>query len=344
MIIIRPIRESDYQVLSDIARESGPGFTSLPENPDLLRRKIERTCDALAAEPCLDGSQGYLFVAEDTDSGEVVGTCGIETAVGLNEPWYHYRIGTAVHASRELNVYNAFRTLDLCNDYTGCAEVCTLYLKPDYRQGSNGRLLSKSRFMFMAEFPERFAERVIAEMRGYSDDQGRSPFWDGLGRHFFSMEYSEADYLTGSGNKVFIAELMPKHSIYLHLLPEAAQEVIGQVHRNTEPARRMLESEGFRFEGYIDIFDAGPTVATRLHDIRSVRDSRYVKARIGAEPPDGDGLFLVSNTKLADFRCTVAPLRPESSSVQIDQRLADALQVNGGEPLRIVPLKARQSS
>ncbi|NVK40582.1 MAG: arginine N-succinyltransferase [Oceanospirillaceae bacterium] len=343
MIIIRPIRETDFDILCEIARESGAGFTSLPDNPELLGSKIQRNCDALAAEPCLDGSQGYLFVAEDTDSGEVVGTCGIETAVGLNEPWYHYRIGTVVHASRELDVYNAFRTLDLCNDYTGCAEVCTLYLQPEYRVGSNGNLLSKSRFMFMAEFPERFAERVIAEMRGFSDEQGHSPFWEGLGRHFFSMEYSQADYLTGSGNKVFIAELMPKQSIYLHLLPEAAQEVIGHVHRNTEPARRMLEAEGFRFEGYVDIFDAGPTVATRLNDIRTVRDSRYVKARVCEAPPSGDSLFLVSNTELAGFRCTVAPLWPESSSVQIDSRLAEALQVRSGDTLRIVPLKARQS-
>ncbi|MFC6670405.1 arginine N-succinyltransferase [Marinobacterium aestuariivivens] len=342
MIIIRPIRETDVEVLRTIARESGPGFTSLPDNPELLEAKIARTRKALAAEARLDGSQGYLFVAEDLATGRVVGTCGIETAVGLNEPWYHYRIGTVVHASRELDVYNAFRTLDLCNDYTGCAEVCTLYLAPDYRKGSNGNLLSKSRFMFMAEFPERFAERVIAEMRGYSDDQGRSPFWDGLGRHFFSMEYSEADYLTGSGNKVFIAELMPKHTIYQHLLPEAAQRVIGQVHRNTEPARRMLENEGFRFEGYVDIFDAGPTVATRLGDIRSVRDSRYVKARVSDTPPRGETLYLVSNTALAEFRCTVAPLLPEASSVQIGGELAEALQVGSGDPLRIVPLKARQ--
>ncbi len=342
MIIIRPIRDTDLDVLCEIARESGPGFTSLPDNRDLLEAKIARTHSTLHQEAALDGSQGYLFVMEDLASGQVVGTSGIEAAVGLNEPWYHYRIGTVVHASRELDVYNNFRTLDLCNDYTGCAEVCTLYLKPDYRKGSNGNLLSKSRFMFMAEYPERFAERVIAEMRGYSDDKGRSPFWDGLGRHFFSMEYSQADYLTGSGNKIFIAELMPKHTIYLHLLPKEAQRVIGQVHRNTEPARRMLENEGFRFEGYIDIFDAGPTVATRLNDIRCVRDSRYVKARVCDVPPKADSLYLVSNTLLEDFRCTVTALQPESSAAQISHELADALRVGNGDPLRIVPIKARQ--
>jgi arginine N-succinyltransferase len=136
---------------------------------------------------------------------------------------------------------------------------------------------------------------------------------------------------------------MPKHTIYLHLLPKDAQRVIGQVHRNTEPAKRMLENEGFRFEGYIDIFDAGPTVATRLNDIRSVRDSRYVKARISDTPCRSDHLYLISNTLLEDFRCTVAPLQPEGSAAQISHQLAEALRVSNGDPLRIVPIKARQS-
>ena len=69
----------------------------------------------------------------------------------------------------------------------------------------NGRLLSKARFLFMAEFRDLFGDKVIAEMRGMSDEQGRSPFWESLGRHFFKMEFSQADYLTGVGNKSFIA-------------------------------------------------------------------------------------------------------------------------------------------
>jgi arginine N-succinyltransferase len=35
-------------------------------------------------------------------------------------------------------------------------------------------------------------------MRGISDEQGHSPFWESLGRHFFKMEFSQADYLTES--------------------------------------------------------------------------------------------------------------------------------------------------
>src|SRR5262249_36368790 len=145
-------------------------------------------------------------------------------------------------------------TLFLTNDLTGAAELCSLFLQGEYRRDNNGSLLSKSRFLFMAEFPERFNPRVIAEMRGVSDEQGRSPFWEALGRHFFKMEFSEADYLSGIGQKSFIAELMPQHPVYTAFLDDEARAVIGQVHENTKPALAMLAGEGFRYNGYVDIF------------------------------------------------------------------------------------------
>ena len=143
-----------------------------------------------------------------------------------------------------------------------------------HRHGKNGPLLAKSRLLFIAEFAERFAPKVIAEMRGKLDADGRSPFWEGLGRHFFAMEYSTADYLTGIGQKAFVAELMPRYPVYANLLPRSARAVIGEVHDDTRAARSMLEQEGFRYEGYVDIFDAGPTLECFRDDIRAVRRSR----------------------------------------------------------------------
>ena len=343
MYYIRPIAIEDLDTLHQIAVESGPGFTSLPENTELLQKKIERSTQALARDLDRPGAQSYLFVLVDSETDQVVGTTGIEASVGLDAPWYHYRLGTVVHASRELDIHNRFNTLYLCNDYTGCSEVCTLYLKPDHRHSQNGSLLSKSRFLFMAEHPQRFSERVIAEMRGYSDEHGRSPFWEGLGRKFFAMDYSEADYLTGSGNKVFIAELMPKYTIYLHLLPEEAQQVIGRVHANTEPAKRMLENEGFRFENYVDIFDAGPTITAPLEKIRAIRESRYAKVRLidkAEETPDHIH-FLLSNTQANGFRCCLSSLYERQGIAELSREYADLLQVKNNDTIRLVELKGR---
>ncbi|GGC08884.1 arginine N-succinyltransferase [Marinobacterium zhoushanense] len=340
MFVIRPIEYRDLELLQQIAVESGPGFTSLPDNPDFLADKIRVSVEALRAPATRPGTETYLFVLEDPATGEVAGTCGIAAAVGLDTPFYHYHLSTVVHSSRELGVYNEFKTLNLCNDYTGSSELCTLYLRPQYRQSGVGTLLSKCRFLFIAEHPNRFNERVIAEMRGFTDPQHTNPFWEGLGRHFFSMDYDKADYLTGAGNKVFIAELMPKHSIYIHLLPKDAQEVIGRVHPNTEAAYKMLEMEGFRFENYIDIFDAGPTLAARQQDIRAITQSRRLRISVQQQVEmEGAQRFLIANTNTTGFRCTSALIKPNRGQVALPPEVAAALQVSDGDQVRAVALR-----
>ncbi len=120
------------------------------------------------------------------------------------------------------------------------------------------------------------------------------------------MEYSTADYLTGIGQKSFIAELMPKHPVYVNLLPEAARDAIGAVHADTLPARVMLEQEGFRYEGYVDIFDAGPTLECFRDNIHAVRQSQVLPVTLGEEDPVPDSLtddilWLVCNRSFRRF-------------------------------------------
>jgi len=340
-MLIRPIQSYDWEALWSLAQQTGPGFTSLQPNEPAVRRKLEWALASFAAkEPLAEAL--YLFVLEDLSNNQIVGLCGIESAVGLHDPWYNYRVGTLVHASRELQVYNPMHTLTLSNDHTGHSEVCTLFLDPDYRHGKNGSLLSKSRFMFMAEYPQCFNENVIAEMRGYVDAQGISPFWEGLGRHFFTMDFSQADQLSGQ-NKVFIAELMPRNPIYTNLLPQDARDVIGLTHDNTTPARRLLENEGFRYTGYIDIFDGGPLLEARIKDIRVVRDSRYYKVNIAEQQPQGE-LFLIANTLLRDFRCCLtAIIQKDNQIITLTPAIAKALRVKAGDALRVVPLSSPRS-
>ncbi len=194
--------------------------------------------------------------------------------------------------------------------------------------------------------PSCFAPKVIAELRGRLDADGRSPFWEGLGRHFFAMEYSRADYLTGIGQKAFIAELMPRHPVYTTLLPETARAVIGEVHADSQPARAMLEAEGFRYEGYVDIFDAGPTLECFRDNIRAVRQSQAFAVKIGdddlvPDSPADDVLWLVANRRFEQFRAVLvtAPVRP--ARFPLLPHAAAALGVGDGETVRAVPLSAR---
>jgi arginine N-succinyltransferase len=336
MIIVRPIKKSDLKALHRIAVESGHGFTSLPVNEPLLQRRINHAEESFCKKVSQAGNEGYLFVMEDTETGEVVGTSGIEAAVGLEDAFYHYHLGKVVHSSRELNIYNTVETLSLCNDYTGASEICTLFLSASHRKNSNGRFLSRFRFLFIAEHKERFSDTLIAEMRGVSDNKGRSPFWNWLEEHFFSMDFPTADYLTGIGKKEFIAELMPKYPIYVNLLSKEAQDVINKVHPQTIPALRLLEAEGFARRGYVDIFDAGPTVESHINSIKTVNKSKRFQVMIG-EVQSTDN-YIICNSEIENFRAIQSPLSLSDTAkqVMITQKVADALMVNEGDWVRIV--------
>ncbi|GGP19098.1 arginine N-succinyltransferase [Silvimonas iriomotensis] len=334
---IRFLRHSDFHRLFDLANKAGVGVTTLQPNAERLQSRIAASMAAVAGEPRL-GDASYFFALEDETTGQLVGTSGIESAVGMRDTWYNYRVGLTVHTSRELDIYKQLTTLFLSSDLTGSSELCSLFLLPEHRGNGNGGLLSKSRFLFMAEFPHRFAERVIAEMRGVSDDAGRSPFWESLGRHFFKMDFARADFLSYVGNKSFIAELMPSYPIYTCLLSEEAQAAVAEVHPATRPARKLLETEGFRYRGYVDIFDAGPSLESALHDIRAVRDSQVYKAlAVKAQPQEGES-WLVSNRKLQDFRCVLAMTHPLDGALPLTDDVLQRLEIADGDSVRAVRL------
>jgi len=339
MLIIRPIRSSDFDALYQIAVESGHGFTSLPVNNELLQKKIARSEASFQKDVERPFDEGYLMVLEDTDTGDVVGTCALEAAVGMEDAFYHYRLGTEVYHSEQIHVRNEVETLTLCHDYTGAAELCTLFLRDSYRRDNNGRMLSRSRFLFLAQHAARFGETVIAEMRGVSDESGHSPFYGWLQKHFLGIDFVEADYLSGLGQKAFMAEMMPRNPVYVCLLPEEAQKVIGEVHTNTRPAISLLQAEGFRCRGYVDIFDGGPTVECNLADIRSVRESRLLTVTIG-EMPASDSSYILSNTKLADYRASSADLllSDNDDKVILSPELAAGLMVSEGEQVRVLAM------
>ena len=349
MFYIRPIARDDVTSVLALSERTGTGLTTLPANRDRLASRIERSLASFAgtaerADEC------YMFVLVDGRSGNatgdpdrIVGISAIEAAVGLTEPFYNFHVGTLVHASRALDVYTVAPTLFLANDHTGHTELCSLFLDQGFRQGKNGVLLAKSRLLFIAEFAKLFSPKIIAELRGRLTPDGKSPFWEGLGRQFYAMEYSTADYLTGIGQKSFIAELMPKHPVYVNLLPADARNAIGVVHADTVPARSMLEQEGFRYEGYVDIFDAGPTVECFRDDIHAVRQSQVLPVTLEEEDPVPDSLtddvlWLVANRSLQDFRVLVVAAPARADRFPLKPYAASTLGVTEGDTVRAVPL------
>ncbi|HEX4883738.1 MAG TPA: arginine N-succinyltransferase [Casimicrobiaceae bacterium] len=345
MYSVRPIARDDLGSVLALSERTGRGLTTLPANSERLADRIERSIASFDGSAAL-ADQFYMFALVEAATGQVAGISAIAAAVGLKEPWYNFRVGTLVHASSALGVYTAVPTLFLANDHTGHTELASLFVDHAHRHGRNGPLVAKSRLLFIAEFAARFAPKVIAELRGRLDADGRSPFWEGLGRHFFAMEYTTADYLTGIGQKAFIAELMPRHPVYVNLLAADARAAIGEVHDDTLPARAMLEQEGFRYEGYVDIFDAGPTVECYRDNIHAVRQSKLLAVQIGADDPVLDGPaddvpWLVANRRFDDWRAILASAPARADRMPLMPHAAAALRVQEGDVVRAVPLSPR---
>ncbi len=189
----------------------------------------------------------------------------------------------------------------------------------------------------MASHPERFADSVVTEIVGYSDENGDSPFWDAIGRNFFDLNYAEAERLCGLKSRTFLAELMPHYPIYVPLLPDAAQEAMGQVHPRAQITFDILMREGFETDHYIDIFDGGPTLHARTSSIRSIAQSRVVPVRIDDGAGPGGRQYLVCNGQLQDFRAVVAELDwVPGQPVSLSREVAEALGVGEGSSIRLV--------
>ncbi len=338
MIVIRPAATSDIDAIVDLARRAGVGLTNLPKDTALLTKRINHSVASFKSIPEHPGGETYLFVMEDLHARKIVGTSGLFGKVGGFQPFYEYKIDTTIFESKAINVRKEIPILSLHQTHDGPAEVGSLFLHPDARGHGNGRFLQLCRFLFMAEFAQAFESTVISEFRGVLDEHGHSPFWNALGFHFFGIGFAEADRLSVI-NKKFIADLMPKHPIYIPLLPLPAREVIAKSHPESERAVKNLEAEGFRFAGMVDIFDAGPVYSCPRDEIRTVKLSRRATIASVSEHPIDSPCYMICTTT-PDFRATRTTLTQSQERLTIPSSTARALNLRTGDPVRFVEFDA----
>jgi arginine N-succinyltransferase len=267
------------------------------------------------------------------------GTCQIFSQVGQKWPFYSYRMGVLTQHSVELDRTFRAEMLNLSTDLEGASEVGGLFLHPGERAGGLGMLIARSRYLFIRNHRARFADRCLAELRGVIDEAGGSPFWDGVAGKFFGMNFQAADEFNATHGNQFIADLMPKHPVYIAMLTEAARSVIGVPHPSGRAAMRMLENEGFAWEKFVDIFDGGPTMTVRTDQIRSIREAsdltvRAVDDQLG-EDKGGDKQLLACG-RLADFRAAYGWTRAHADGVAIDPGAAGLLGVEPGMTITAV--------
>jgi arginine N-succinyltransferase len=344
--VIRAATLRDLDAIDRLAHMAQMGMTSLPRDRASLQRKLILSHKAFHEPVKSPNGELYLFVLEHLITHEVVGTCKLLSRAGIHDPVISFQIEKNTRTSPSADKTVTSTLLHPKIQFNGPSEIGGLFVDDQHRDKGLGRMVSLSRFLFLAMHRERFASHIMAEMRGVIDSEGQSPFWSALGQQLFHMDFRQADYMAGLG-KQFVMDLLPHFPIYTDLLPASARVVIGETHVDTVPALRLLKQEGFLQTDLIDVFDAGPKVIAEVDAIRTVQETRTAtisaivsevdRILVEGTRPD-EPLFLMSNGKLDEFRTCMGNLDVDGAAIKISRAFADALHVKVGDPVWFSPL------
>jgi len=302
MFSVRPISAEDFEDLKSLAKILGQAG-NLPQDPKKLKSRIELACASFES-PNSDRSQNvYSFVLVDHDRNKVIGTSSIYAKRGTAKaPYTFLRVFYKEHEDSSTGLSFRHQLLSFEFNTDGPSMIGGLVLDPHYRKhpGGLGRLLSYSRFMYMAQYPERFENGVIAELLPPFNEDGSNELWEAFGARFTGLSYAEADQLSRT-NKKFITNLFPKHPIYTCLFSEKTRSVIGQAGQSSKAAQRLLEKIGFKDLQMVDPFDGGPYMGASLKDISFFKTRRRVRLDRGVVKAPERGLLAFFEGQ--NFRC-----------------------------------------
>ena len=328
--VMRAAGPEDFEGFRQLRAIAGAGFTSLMLDDAGIAKRLELSQQSFAAQTSSPGKERYFIALEHVESGQLAGCCGVKATIGETPPFFNFRLITEAQYSAVANRRFDMQVLIGVNDFTGCTEVGSLFVRPEHRAHGVGRALAQCRYMLMAAAPQRFHEQVVSELRGVVWPEGVSPFWEALGRHFFHMDFADADKLSATTDNQFILDLTPQHPIYVDLLPKEARDVIGKCHVDGEGARKLLEWEGFSFSNVVDIFDGGPLVSARRDQIRTLRESKRAKVEPAAAG-EGGPRALIATPHINTFRCVSARASVSNGIAKIDAATLAALNLRAGD-------------
>jgi arginine N-succinyltransferase len=276
MFIIRDARRSDLKGLSRLAAMLNT--VNLPNEKGALEEVLETAARSFAGTIDNPRDRQYLFVAEDTETKQLVGTSMIIAQHGTREsPHMYFEVIEDQRYSSTLDKHFRHLILRLGRDFEGPTEIGGLILDPAFRGGAGrlGKQLSYVRFLFIAVHRRVFRKRLLAELLPPLLPDGKSELWEHLGRHFTGLDYTEADHVSRK-NKEFITSLFPHGEIHATLLPERVQDLIGEVGPQTLGVKKMLVDIGFQYSHKIDPFDGGPHYECDIDDCTLLRQVKYM--------------------------------------------------------------------
>ena len=324
MQIVRLAKTSDCKQIFELIKRGDSGMTTLPKTKNEVLKRIQWSKRSLKKRNTKASRDCYLFVLEEKK--KIIGISAIYTSVSTDGSSVFFKRKQKRVSSKSLNFEKNLDVIQLHTIKKPYTELGTLFLHPNFRGKGRGSLLSLARFKFMALWPERFDNNIVAEIRGKVDKDDQSIFWKYFSRYFFNEEVFNNDKISYIDNN-FIAESIPKHPFLISPLNKNAQAIIGKPNDNAYPAYKMMESQNFKPNGLCDIIDAGPCLDCCIDKIKLIETNKVFKVQsFGIPKKDLTGL--VSNTLIRDFRVVRSYYSIDGDRVNLHRSLLKDLKLN----------------
>jgi arginine/ornithine succinyltransferase subunit-like protein len=186
--------------------------------------------------------------------------------LGLSLPRYHFHVGRIVHAAQELGLFRVQTTLLLGNDLTGQAELCDFQADSSLSEAAQAHAFSRliDAAVDHAAGSAVRGESLIAELPGWRDAQGASPFWEAFGARLYRGDPAVAEARLGAAWRSHLAALLPQQTVYLSLLGAAAEAQLRRHAASAAALEKALTAAGFEPSDHVRIDDGGPVLSRRL--------------------------------------------------------------------------------
>jgi arginine N-succinyltransferase len=334
--LVRAVDRDDLTQIYELARQ----FTllNLPADKKNIAVKIERSQASFRGELSKAEAE-YMFVAVDREGDYIAGSSLIVAKNGTpTSPNFSFKVLKKERFSKDLGIGFIHQILRLQANYDGPTEVGGLVVDRSYRRRPEkiGRLISLCRFLYIGMNPDSFEKDLHAEMAPPLTDEGRSEFWESLGRRFTGMPYQEADIISQQNNQ-FIKSLFPEEDIYLCLLDSKARLVLGRVAVETQAALHMLNKIGFQYKDEVDPFDGGPHLGVKAEDVTLIKQARWVKLGQSTSQPF-ERQMLIGLTREGLFSSGSSACALEGEEVYLPEKTIAALELSVGEKIYVTPL------
>ncbi|MGE6696388.1 arginine N-succinyltransferase [Hyphomonas sp. NPDC076900] len=313
---IRPVCASDMDGVLALSMRAGAGLTSLQPDARFIEALIGKS-EASFAQPAHSESQVFLLIMESFETGDLVGCASVKTRVSTDDflcadfEWHGDRPGGPAN-------------LVLKRTLAGYTEVGSLFLRADHRASGAGRFLARARYMLMGARKHLFDRPIVAQLRGWSDAEGRAPFYENVWRNRLSIPYQQCDARLARDGAKFILDAYEGLEIDIRTLSVEAAAAIGRTHPTASGALSLLEQEGFRCANLVDLADGGPLLIATIGALPCWQTARPVALAVSKPAPTAS-LAMLTNASFDGFRACVGAFTERHGSVACPGYVADFL-------------------